>query len=561
MQNKSLSSQRKLIKRIKGDSSKSDSLIQLLEMKTKKPITLNPKIIKDKTKFDKSENKIALEGVKIIQESNNNFVKNINNYNERKESNEFFTNKYKKYKSLENKNKIEEIEKNKLIFGNLLRAYENKGINFGGNFFHKGIYNASGILLRKKKLIEDYYANEVKKEGNKSRKIIKYKNFLNKLSTQVKYKILRKIPIQNKNKKQKEEKKKYHKITDFEIGQIHECIKKEKEIEKLINENNLLKKLIYIDKTNFQIKKDEIDLYKKNKEEDNKILVYTNNNSENYISLDNESGDNDELNDISTIRKKKNKEKENEKNLDDKINHRKLMFRTIFNENNNKLSKTLLLKKEDNSKSNRSLPQIEINRDKIKKTISFNNTNVTSANIRSIESGLFKTRLKSKIKEKNSKMLPSLDKIKNKRKSNIGMLKKIYTLNNSDRTIMKNKTSNSQPNFSSVEDTYEKLIKDNVKSKNNKVHKILENFYGDQIKEIDGKINGLKILNFLYKIRGRTIQNEIKDVIYSKYRDLLPDEFEKKINLNKNLNEKLKNLGAYFTHNYCQSINKLNQSE
>ena len=400
MQNKSLSSQRKLLKRIKGDRSKSDSLIQLLEMKKKKPITLNPKIIKDKTKFDKSENKVALEGVKIIQESNNTFVKNINNYNERKENNEFFTNKFKKYKSLANKDKIEVIEKNKLIFGNLLRAYEDKGINFGGNFFHKGIYNVSGILLRKKKLIEDYYTNEVKKEGNKSRKIIKYKNFLNKLSTQVKDKLMKKNPIQSKNKTQKEEKNKYHKITDFEIGQIHECIKKKKEIKKLISENNLLKKLIDIDRTNFQIKKDEKDLYKKNKEDDNnKILIYTNNNSENYISLDNESEDNDELKDISTIRKKRNKG--GEKNIDDKAIHRKLMFRTIFNENNNKLSKAFLLKKEDNSKSNHSLPQIEININKVKKTVSFNNTNVTSANIRSIESGLFKTRLKSKIKEKN----------------------------------------------------------------------------------------------------------------------------------------------------------------
>ena len=560
MQNKSLSSQRKLIKRIKGDRSKSDSLIQLLEMKKKKPITLNPKIIKDKTKFDKSENKVALEGVKIIQESNNTFVKNINNYNERKENNEFFTNRFKKYKSLANKDKIEEIEKNKFILGNLLRAYEDKGINFGGNFFHKGIYNVSGILLRKKKLIEDYYAKEVKKEGNKSRKIIKYKNFLNKLSTQVKDKILRKNPIQSKNKTQKEEKNKYHKITDFEIGQIHECIKKKKEIKKLISENNLLKKLIDIDKTNFQIKKDEKYLYEKNKEDDNKkILIYTNNNSENYISLDNESEDNNELKDISTIRKKRNKD--SEKNLDDKALPSKLMFRTIFNENNNKLSKAFLLKKEDNSKSNRSLPQIEITRNKVKKTVSFNNTNVTSANIRSIESALFKTRLKDKTKQGNSKIFPSFNKIRNQRKSNLKMLKKIYTMNNSDRTIIKDKTNNSQPNFSSVEDTYEKLIKYDVKSKDNKVSKILENFYGDKIKKIDRKTDGLKLLNFLYKIRGKIIQNEIKDLIYSKYRDLLTDEFENKIILDKTLNEKLKNRAAFYIHNYCQNINKLNQTE
>jgi len=560
MQNKSLSSKRKLLKRIQRDYSKSDSLIQLLEMKTKKPIILNPKLIKDKKKFDKLENKTALEGVKKIQESNNNFVENINKYNDMKNNNDFFMNKFKKYKSFANKNKYEEIEKNKLIFGNLLKTYDDKGINFGGNFFHKGIYNVSGILLRKKKLIEDYYANEVKKEGKNSRKIIKYKNFLNKLSNLTKEKLMIKLQLQNKNKTEKEEKRKYHKITDFEIGQIHDCLKKKKEIEKLISENDLLKKLIDSDRTNFEIKRDEKDLYKKNKEEDNKILLYTNNNSESNISIGNESEDIDELNEINMIKKKRNKDGEN---LNDKANNRKMMFRTVINENN-KFSKSLLLRKDENSKSNRSLPQIEVNKDnknKIKKIVSFNNTNVTSANIRSIESALFKTRLKDKTKHGSSKIFPSFNKIRNHRKSNLKMLKKIYTMNNSDRTIIKDKTNNSQPNFSSVEDTYEKLIKYDVKSKDNKVSKILENFYGDKIKKIDRKTDGIKLLNFLYKIRGKIIQNEIKDLIYSKYRDLLTDEFENKIILDKTLNEKLKNRAAFYIHNYCQNINKLNQTE
>ena len=160
-----------------------------------------------------------------------------------------------------------------------------------------------------------------------------------------------------------------------------------------------------------------------------------------------------------------------------------------------------------------------------------------------------------------SKIFPSFNKIRNQRKSNLKMLKKIYTMNNSDRTIIKDKTNNSQPNFSSVEDTYEKLIKYDVKSKDNKVSKILENFYGDKIKKIDRKTDGIKLLNFLYKIRGKIIQNEIKDLIYSKYRDLLTDEFENKIILDKTLNEKLKNRAAFFIHNYCQNINKLNQTE
>ena len=177
---------KKLINRIENDYSKPLSLIQLLNIKAKKPIILNAQTMRDKKNFYKSENKLALEGAKLIEEANINFEKNINIYNHNKEENELFSKIFKQFKSREIKNKEEKVKKYQFTFGDLLKSYENKRGNFEITFLYKNIFNKSGILLRKQQLIEDYFSDEVKKEGNKSKKIVKYKNFLNKLLTETK---------------------------------------------------------------------------------------------------------------------------------------------------------------------------------------------------------------------------------------------------------------------------------------------------------------------------------------------------------------------------------------
>ena len=177
---------KKLINRIENDYSKPLSLIQLLNIKAKKPIILNAQTMRDKKNFYKSENKLALEGAKLIEEANINFEKNINIYNHNKEENELFSKIFKQFKSREIKNKEEKVKKYQFTFGDLLKSYENKRRNFEITYLYKNIFNKSGILLRKQQLIEDYFSDEVKKEGNKSKKIVKYKNFLNKLLTETK---------------------------------------------------------------------------------------------------------------------------------------------------------------------------------------------------------------------------------------------------------------------------------------------------------------------------------------------------------------------------------------
>ena len=117
MQNKSLSSQRKLMKRIKGDRSKSDSLIQLLEMKKKKPITLNPKIIKDKTKFDKSERNIPkLRFIDFLM--NNIYCQKCCNASNRQQIISSCNNLVSKYYT------IEDIIYNQMKLENLLKDYK-----------------------------------------------------------------------------------------------------------------------------------------------------------------------------------------------------------------------------------------------------------------------------------------------------------------------------------------------------------------------------------------------------------------------------------------------------
>ena len=70
MENKNFFSKNKILKKHKQDILKNETLIELLNFKIKKPIILNPTLIKDKRKYTDSENQIALEGKKLIYELN-----------------------------------------------------------------------------------------------------------------------------------------------------------------------------------------------------------------------------------------------------------------------------------------------------------------------------------------------------------------------------------------------------------------------------------------------------------------------------------------------------------
>ena len=81
MKSKSSSSEKILLKRMKQNKTKYRGLIKLLETKAKNQIPLNIKLIL-KAKTDDSENKEALEGLKLNQELNNSLLSIKNSLNE-----------------------------------------------------------------------------------------------------------------------------------------------------------------------------------------------------------------------------------------------------------------------------------------------------------------------------------------------------------------------------------------------------------------------------------------------------------------------------------------------
>ena len=267
MKSKSSSSEKILLKRMKQNKTKYRGLIKLLETKAKNQIPLNIKLIL-KAKTDDSENKEALEGLKLNHELNNSLLSIKNSLNVSKEKNKKFFDKFKIYKSISENNILKKIERKENALSNVLKPYEDKGFYFQNDFLNKNIYNQSGILLRKKKSIDEYYSTQVKEGENN--KINKYENFYNKLARETKRKFI--IKSGYKVSQQLEELDKINEENKFYFER-QESLKKKKAIKKFIYENSLLKKLINLDKINLKVeeetKKDISNSSDINKEESN----------------------------------------------------------------------------------------------------------------------------------------------------------------------------------------------------------------------------------------------------------------------------------------------------
>ena len=526
------SSKNKLIKRLRKNLSKNEGLIKLLELRKHKPITINPKLNKN---IENNEEKFIYDGLKLIEKTNINFEENKINYEEKKKENQEFFNNFNSYKSMKEKNIIDEIAKKEYAFGKLLKSYEDRGISFNGNFFHKDIYNKSGILIRKKKTVEEYFANEVKNEGVKSRKIIKYQNFIKKLSNVANERLFFKLPFKNPAKQES-----LKKLTNFKTEKIKDDENKiQNEIKTQIEENNLIENLIILEKQNYE--KENRDFNEINQNKNIKIGQKLRINEENIKN-------------------------QNEKNHSFNNAENPNKIKVNFNKDNEISELLLLMDSKDNimpNKINSSLPSIQESNEKFEKFIFSNNKN--SQTSRTIESGLFKTRLKRKtiFNKKNVHFPFIIGGIKNKRKSNLIIKNNI--LSNTERSlksslgnqaIIKN---NSQPNLISAEDTYEKLLKYDICSKENKINDILCDYYGDKLKGIKINNNKMRIINYLKKMKEDIYQSEQKNRIYIKYKGIIPDEFNEKILQNQIVNEKLKNRVFHFVQSYCKKLNKLSE--
>ena len=120
--------------------------------------------------------------------------------------------------------------------------------------------------------------------------------------------------------------------------------------------------------------------------------------------------------------------------------------------------------------------------------------------------------------------------------------------------------NNSLPNYSTIEDTYDYLSK--YKNENNKIKEKLKEYFGDNIKELDKKNNGFKILNEFNELKTKILmKNPLNKKIYIKYKDLMHENFSNIVKLNNTVNKKL-NYGVIdFTNQYITKINKLKQKD
>ena len=137
------------------------------------------------------------------------------------------------------------------------------------------------------------------------------------------------------------------------------------------------------------------------------------------------------------------------------------------------------------------------------------------------------------------------------------------TNNSTDRTSEKKSfliKNNSLPNYSTIEDTYDYLSK--YKNENNKIKEKLKEYFGDNIKELDKKNNGFKILNEFNELKTKILmKNPLNKKIYIKYKDLMHENFSNIVKLNNTVNKKLNNGVIDFTKQYITKINKLKQKD
>ena len=546
-------SEKVLLKRMKKNKPKYRNLIKLLETKAKKQIPLNIKLILDKN-TDDSENKTALEGLKLNYEINNNFNEIKFNIDESIKQNQNLFNRFKVYKSASDKDIIKKIEKKQNTFDRILKAYEDKGFYFQSGFINKNIYNKSGVLLRKKKPIEDYYSIQIKYEKKANDKVIKYENFYNKISREAQKRLIIKSAF--KVQEQLEELERlYWENKNYDFERI-EDLKKKSRTKKLIKENNLLKKLINIDKINFKKSLDKIE--QENKIDDDKKFLNLNDNSINHDDKEENNIGSKTIynnNNLSKINKE-NKSIFNDKDSIDNYNDDSMniikkeipkIYRTIFDKKYNTI--------------------ISRDRRKTLKKISFSNSmDISSSNGKTNESEIFQSRLRGKSFANGIyvQKFPILyDKIKNRRKSNLEVMKIFNTNNSTDRTSEKKTffvNNNSMPNFSSIEDTYDYLSK--YKNKRNKVDEKLKEYFSENIKDIDKKNNGFTILNEFNELKEKVLKkNPLNKKIFIKYRDILPKDFNKLVILNNSVNRKIKDGVVDFSHHYFSKINKLREND
>ena len=569
-------------------------------------MTINPKLIEHKLKNNDNEsnrNRAYNEALKIIRDFNKEFKNNIKNYNIKKSENNNFIKGYQKYKKVNSKQSIEEIERKKYIFGQLLNAYYKRGIKVPEEFFYSDIYKDSGLLLVKKSKIDEFYEDEVVKTGQKSKKAIKSIKYLEKISKQVE-KVFRKRLLNIKGDKKvsssakyeyenylnseknksrlKMDKNEYFNFFDIINTKNEKINKQEKEIKNLIeliskeeeNHKLLLNKRYNNSSSNIHnTSNNYIESYKnysKNKRKINEYKLDDTLWNQQNISNNNNSNsfNNNELCTSSTIAPKNNKilfegKILNNKNKFISENSTNLNFGlSSLNDSNNinienyNISKNILInnnmRNTNYNNSNRTMDEepenlrLSMGQEKRKRTSIIN---ISSLNKIKMVPPLYI----NKIKGRRQSYLPKANFNNFKTIENRGPDKTDKINTNTNKSIPSIKSIsmrkvNSQPNIlnkTNIKDIYEKINDTNshpFKNKNQQyINEIYKNFYGNKMENFkNNKKSQKELLRNYFNIKTIIIQNENTNDIYSKYRELLPKLTINKIKFNKEQNKKLK---------------------
>ena len=107
------------------------------------------------------------------------YLKNISNYFQKKDENKNFLKEYMDFKKYTKEVCNDEIN---FLYGDLLPKYQNKNLKFSKKFL-KGekLFKENGLLMKKKRDMDDYYRREIKKNGKNIQKTMRDILYINEI--------------------------------------------------------------------------------------------------------------------------------------------------------------------------------------------------------------------------------------------------------------------------------------------------------------------------------------------------------------------------------------------
>ena len=173
---KTVSNRDMLFKLDKEKNIKYNDLFKIFSYKHQK---LHQLYSKKKDHFYNEDDEKYISIFQKMKKYNKIYHKNNSLFLQKKNENKEFMEEYIKFKQNSKKLYKDEI---KDLYGNLIQKYKNKNLEFSQKFLSgKTIFKESGLLMTTKKTIEDFYHDEINKNGRNSPKAMKDIIYMNSI--------------------------------------------------------------------------------------------------------------------------------------------------------------------------------------------------------------------------------------------------------------------------------------------------------------------------------------------------------------------------------------------